>query len=116
MASKPVRPLSKSLRVLIAAGSVGAFLGGWALLAHSPNPYESAQAAPPDAPVTGAQNNRAQLPALPTPRARTSGSQSQIQPQQQSGPQLLPNLQPQQQFGSQFGSPFRQRRMRSGGS
>lgn len=111
MASKPVRPLSKSLRVLIAAGSVGAFLGGWALLAHSPNPYESAQAAPPNAPVTGAQNNRAQLPALPTPRARTSGSQSQIQPQQ-SEPQLLPNLQPQQQFGS----PFRQRRMRSGGS
>jgi hypothetical protein len=116
MASKPFRPLSKPLRVFIAAGSVGAFLGGWALLAHSPNPYENVQAASPDAPVTGTQNNRVQLPALPTPRARTQGSPSQIQPQQQSGPQLLPNLEPQQQFGSQFGSPFRQRRMRSSGS
>lgn len=105
MAKKPSRPLSYSLRVVIAAGSVGAFLGGWALLAHSPNPYENAQAAPMDAPVLDTPSSGTQLPALPTPRAQNSQNFQQTQP-----------LQLQPQFGTQSVSPFRQRRMRTGGS
>jgi hypothetical protein len=115
MASKPSRPLSNSLRIFIAAGSLGAFLGGWALLAHSPNPYGNAQAAPLDAPTQDAQNNLVQLPPLPTPRPH-SGSSLQQLPPPQPGLQLIPDTQPQQQFGSPFGSPFQQRRMRTGGS
>lgn len=103
------RPLTKSLRVLIAAGSVGAFLGGWALLAHAPNPYDNAQATAD----TPAQNTNTQLAPLPTPRARNS----QLAPSAPSGSglQLLPGAQSQPQFGSQFNAPF-QRRMRTGGS
>ena len=109
--NKSVRPLSKSLRVLIAAGSVGAFLGGWALLAHAPNPYENVQAGT-DAVSPDASSNGVQLAPLPTPRARNSQT---FQSRQQLGtsPQALPNVQ------SQFGQsvmPFGQRRMRSGGS
>jgi hypothetical protein len=117
MASKPSRPLSNSLRIFIAAGSLGAFLGGWALLAHSPNPYGNAQAAPLDAPTQDAQNNLVQLPPLPTPRPHSGSGLRQLQPpQQQPGFQLIPDTQSPQPFGSQFGSPFQQRRMRTGGS
>ena len=115
MASKPSRPLSNSLRIFIVAGSVGAFFGGWTLLAHSPNPYDNAQATALDAPVSDSQNNA--LPPLPTPRARNSQNFQQTAPQPlQPNTQLAPNLQSQQPFGSPFGSTFRQRRMRSGGS
>lgn len=105
MHTKNSRPLSKSLRVMIAAGSIGAFLGGWVLLAHAPNPYENAQAAS-DAP---AQTDTMQLAPLPTPRARNS----QLAPSTQSGSglQLLPGAQAQPQFSAPF-----QRRMRTGGS
>jgi hypothetical protein len=108
MQTKNSRPLSKSLRVLIAAGSVGAFLGGWALLAHAPNPYENAQSVSD----TPAQNGESQLSPLPTPRARNS---QDVAPQSGSGLQLLPNAQTQPQSGTQFASPF-QRRIRTGGS
>lgn len=105
MQKQNARPLTKSLRVLIAAGSIGAFLGGWALLANSPNPYENAQAAAD----TPAQNSNTQLAPLPTPRARNA----ELAPSAPSGSglQLLPSAQTQ----SQFSAPF-QRRMRTGGS
>jgi hypothetical protein len=40
-----MKGLLYSLRILIAAGSLGGFIGGWALLAHSGKPVASA--APP---------------------------------------------------------------------
>lgn len=68
--------LDASLRIVIAAGSVGGFLGGWALLSHANKPVEAqapaqSESAPEAAP-------------LPTLAPRNSGP-SRVQP--------LPNLQ-----------------------
>jgi hypothetical protein len=120
MASKTTRPLTNSLRVLIAAGSVGAFFGGWVLLAHSPNPYEkTASAAPLDAPAPAAQDDglQNQLQPLPTPRARTAPTLRQLAPNSQTSPQFAPNSQTSPNLQPQFGTQTRRRsRMRTGGS
>lgn len=112
MATKPLRPLTNTLRVMIAGGSVAAFVGGWAFLAHAPIASEQNLPAS-DAPVSDSnapaplsrpaqRNTSPQLQALPTPRVRTQ-------------PQLQPNNQP--LFG-QSNQPFSgsRRRLRSGGS
>lgn len=114
MSSKTTRPLTNTLRVMIAGGSVAAFVGGWAFLAHAPIaseqnalPSDDSVLSGSDAPAQQAHpsqnNNLPQLQALPTPRARTAPSQ------------LQPNSQPFGQFNQPaFGQ--RQRRLRSGGS
>ncbi len=82
-----------SLRMLIAAGSVGGFFGGWALLAHSGKPVA---VEPPQAQVA---------PAPLRPQDLITGPSSQLQP--------LEPLQPLQP------SPFRsmpRTRLRTGGS
>jgi hypothetical protein len=53
-----MKPFKASLRVLIATSSVAGFLGGWALLAHSPKPAQASQQPP-------AQVEQTQLPPLP---------------------------------------------------
>lgn len=113
MNKKTTRPLSKSLRFMIAAGSISAFLGGWALLAHSPNPYENAQAAPAQNSQNSSPNTN--LPPLPTPRVQTSPNR-QVRPQQLPNSQFAPQLQPQLPSDSQSLQPFRQPRLRTGGS
>lgn len=113
MANKPLRPLTNTLRVMIAGGSVAAFVGGWAFLAHAPiaseqNTSPASDSVPDsDAPaplLRPSQNNTLPgLQALPTPRRRSS----------------LPQLQPNTQPSGQSNQPFfgqRQRRLRSGGS
>ncbi len=112
--TKSTRPLNNPLRVLIAGGSVAAFIGGWALIAHAPIASEVNAAPELDAPALDqnapAQNIQpapnsvpGQLQALPTPRSRSNL------------PQLQPNTQPFGQFSQpQFGQ--RPRRLRSGGS
>jgi hypothetical protein len=90
-----MKSLLTKLRLLIAAGSLAGFLGGWVLLAHGPKPVESGAAAanPPAAQVPGplptldiqslapdgdVPSGLQPLPALPPqsamPRLRTSGS------------------------------------------
>ena len=72
------------LRVLVLAGSLGGFFGGWALLAHAGKPVD-AQPAPEVAPASLPplnfdQPSLAPLPSLPSssgsimPRLRTRGS------------------------------------------
>lgn len=83
-----MKPFLKSLRALIAAGSIAGFLGAWALLGHAGKTIP-VQAPPPivaPAPLPGVtpDNNAPPilqpLPALPQPslgvrpRLRTGGS------------------------------------------
>ncbi len=82
-----MKALLNGLRILIAAGSIGGFFGGWALLAHSGKPVAAAPAAAQVAPaplrpqdlLTGPSQLQP-LPALPPirsmalPRLRTGGS------------------------------------------
>lgn len=85
-----MKSLLYSLRVLIAAGSLGGFLGGWALFAHSGKPVASA----------------------PEPPAQVAPSQSQ-----DLSPLSLPQLQPVQPLQPlpSFSSGPRMR-LRTGGS
>lgn len=82
-----MKPFLKRLRALIAAGSIAAFLGAWALLGHA-SKATPVQAPPPivaPAPLPGLPDNNVPpalqpLPALPQPslgarpRLRTGGS------------------------------------------
>lgn len=90
----------------MAAGSAVAFFGGWALLAHSANPYGAANA-PQGADVSAGQTENALPPLapMPTPRAQ-SGTGPSIQPNR--GIQLDP-------FSSGVQG-RRQPRLRTGGS
>ncbi len=72
-----------SLHLLIAAGSIGGFLGGWALFAHAGKPVAPAAPAPVVAPVPSFAPSNAPFrlqPSLPPsnfssgPRLRTRGS------------------------------------------
>lgn len=84
--------LQKSLRVVIAGGSLAGFIGGWMLLAHSGKPAQAAEPAPIVAPAPSFVNPSpsigglnapglqpiAPLPSSPSfsmgPRLRTRGS------------------------------------------
>ncbi len=72
-----------SLHLLIAAGSIAGFLGGWVLFAHSGKPVEAAAPAPVVAPAPSFAPSNAPFrlqPSLPPsnfssgPRLRTRGS------------------------------------------
>lgn len=77
------------VRTLILAGSIGGFLGGWALFAHAGKPVDAAAPAAPAPEIAPAQlpplnfnasPNLQPLPSLPPrssfsmPRMRTRGS------------------------------------------
>jgi hypothetical protein len=99
------RTLLNSLRVLIAAGSVGGFLGGWALLAHSGKPVA---AQPPAAQVA---------PAPLRPQDLLNQAPSQSSKDDPLGLQPLQPLPPMQSLQplpstSSFGFPS----LRTGGS
>lgn len=125
MTKKYVRPFTPAWRWFIGLSSVGAFLGGWTVVAHTPNPYDTA-AASADVPVLQSQPNTNQIPQQTLPQRNTRPFQSL--PAQGTGrsrntfPQntFPQNTQPQIQPNSQLQLPTtrlgRQPRLRSGGS
>ncbi|OQY94277.1 MAG: hypothetical protein B6D41_07150 [Chloroflexi bacterium UTCFX4] len=108
MTKKYNRPFTSRWRWLIAGASVSAFLGSWAIVTHTPNPYEnSAAAAPQTAPLT--------QEAPPLPRTNRAPSQnsapSRRQRQFQQAPSQNFDTAPQSQLPT-----TNQGRLRSGGS
>jgi hypothetical protein len=111
MSKKYVRPFTPAWRWFIALGSVGAFVGGWAVLAHTPNPYETAQAsdapaleapttvpAPTQAPLQNTRRSRRQrqLERLPAQRfGETRESEDEGEDEDEDHAFTLPNMQPQ---------------------
>jgi hypothetical protein len=108
MAKTYVRPFTPVWRWLIAGSSLTAFIGGWAIVAHTPNPYQ-----------TSASAATVQVPAIeqaPAPNTDPFSFQNSPRNQRQrqfeqlpsqgfdSSPQRFPNSQNQL------------RRLRSGGS
>ncbi len=82
----------KSLRALIATGSVLTFFGGWAIFAHSNKPVAAVDPVPPASNVVPALQPLPTMPSLQSPS-------SDLQP--------LPPLQPlpSQNIGSGFSVP-----------
>jgi hypothetical protein len=120
MTKKYVRPFTPAWRWFIALSSVGAFVGGWTVLAHTPNPYDTA-AASADLPVLQTQPNTNQIPQQTLPQNNARPFQSL--PSQGTGRSrntLPQNTQPQFQPNTQSQLPTtrvgRQPRLRSGGS
>ena len=118
MAKKYVRPFTPAWRWLIAVSSVGAFLGGWAVLAHTPNPYETAQAS--DAPAVQAPTADPAPNQAPLQNTRRNRPQRQIRPLPSQGsgtdPGISPQIQPDTQIQPSITRTRRQSRLRSGGS
>lgn len=124
MTKKYKRPFTSTWRWLIAGTSVTAFVGGWAVLAHTPNPYGNTASA--ETLPASRENQEApaieQAPAAPGansqpfqtfPRNRRQRQFQQLPSQGfDTAPQNQPNLQNQLPTTRVFG----QRRMRTGGS
>src|SRR5437868_13092527 len=101
MTKKYVRPFTPAWRWFIALTSVGAFLGGWTVVAHSPNPYNTAASA--ESSILETQPSTNQIPQQTLPQQNTRPLQSL--PSQGSGrsrnsvpqtqPQVAPNSQSQ---------------------
>lgn len=121
MSKKYVRPFTPAWRWAIAIGSVGAFLGGWAVLAHTPNPYETAQAsdtpavevpsavpAPNQTPLQNTQRSRRQRQFQPLPLQGQDPAQ-ELAPQIQPNTQIEPGMQTQPMTRTRS-------RLRTGGS
>lgn len=98
MTKKFVRPFTPAWRWGIALSSVGAFIGGWAVIAHMPNPYEgAAETVPADTPALNEQSPLAAPTPLPRQSTQPTTRQRQIQPvptQQPSTQQTAPQVQP----------------------
>lgn len=112
MASKNVRPFTPLWRWIFGLGSVGAFLGGWAVLAHAPNPYANTAGA--RAPVV-----ETAAPSSDTNQGQNVSGNSQpsspIVPLATVVPQVVPTTAPVQQAPSTQRT-TRQPRVRTGGS
>ena len=74
------------MRILVASGSLAAFFGGWALLAHAPKPASADVAVPADVPQIE------QPQTLPTLAPLRSTSRQRVQPLPQIQPQRVQRL------------------------
>lgn len=117
MAKKYVRPFTPAWRWAIAVSSIGTFVGGWAVVAHMPNPYQTASAAASDAPVIRSQDPAPDLNQAPLPSVRNR-SQRQFRqlPSSGSSQDTFPQLQPDTGSQQPLFRTSRLPRMRSGGS
>lgn len=119
MTKKYVRPFTPAWRWFFALSSVGAFVGGWTVLAHTPNPYQTVSASV-DTPVLQAQPSIPDTNQNPFQNSLPNTRQRQFQnlpvqgfgDSQNTSPQVLPNFQTQRPT-TRIG---RQPRLRSGGS
>lgn len=117
MATKYTRPFTPRWRWLIAGASVSAFLGSWAIVAHTPNPYENSASAAPQ--VTPALEQAAPLPGtnnLPFQNLQPTRRQRRFQQLPLQNPDSAPQVQPDTQTQLPTTRGTNQGRMRSGGS